>query len=1016
MSTRLPPRPASRSVGLGVLAALLYLATAPAADAQPCPPREGPYPEFIHDIMQRNPEAFRFKRSLIQRTDRIRENRRLLERGLLNVEGKTPDEVQDLITVSGTVKVPVFLGKYTDTGANPYPRTDLQTELFDGPWPTGTMTEYYSEISYGNLNVQGTVYDWFTVAQDDDYYAGNSCGLDTDAHVDDFITEIVAGNDGAVDFGIYDNDGPDHVPNSGDDDGYVDFIAIVHPELGGECSSVGCVGSQHNIWSHRWVLSGWSSAYTTNDASASGGNIKIDDYVIMPASSCDGGMIEIGVFCHEFGHAFGLPDLYDTYTGGSTCTSGSSSGVGWWDLMAAGNWNSPTRPAHMSAWSKAFLGWVTPGVVAFDLNNWPLQSASLVPAAYKLWTGGTPTTEYFLVEYRTASGFDDQIEAPGVLVWHVDEGLIGCLNWNDCNENECHKLLDLECADQSGTDHTLNADGLDVGGLNRGDAGDPFCNGDTFNNGTNPSSVSYGGSATNVQVTDIANCGGQSVRLDLLVGQDPEDVDLCMRDCGSDPCTEPSPCDVYWASPEVYIDNNEDGIIDPPAPGIDNKLFARVRNVGGSNATDVDVDFYFADPTLGLLFPSTGTLLGSTTVPLIGPSSSEPAEVVWAIPNPPPDVDHYCLGVIAENALDGQTDEFAPNDDNVAQINMQALYAKAGDDVPGPLGQNPGWGSARAAGVTFEATRRVMLCNPFRETCSFSIKIGSPPQFDDAIIPQDWSVQLEYTQVVLRPGECRPLRVTVKDPQPVHGDRCVLPLTLLCDTEVAGGTILIFEIDNVAPEKPCVGFDVVRRVPPEGDTFPGQKAIHASWNDNFADALGFPERVERWRLYNGTSEAFIPSAANLIAETCIDEDPTTTVYDLFKRVPDDPTASWYKIIAVDRAGNESLECTTQETIETVSVGDPAASRPIVALEVSNPFRAGGELRFSLPERGKAEVEVFSLTGRRVRELANASYDAGEHRVRWDGTDASGREAASGVYVVRVTSNGLQRAKRMLLIR
>ena len=57
--------------------------------------------------------------------------------------------------------------------------------------------------------------------------------------------------------------------------------------------------------------------------------IRIDDYTIMPAVACDGsGMIEIGVFCHEFGHALGLPDYYDTEKSGSGCLYGKSAGVG----------------------------------------------------------------------------------------------------------------------------------------------------------------------------------------------------------------------------------------------------------------------------------------------------------------------------------------------------------------------------------------------------------------------------------------------------------------------------------------------------------------------------------------------------------------------------------------------------------------------------------------------------------------------------------------------------------------
>ncbi|RKZ17605.1 hypothetical protein DRQ53_02905, partial [bacterium] len=101
--------------------------------------------------------------------------------------------------------------------------------------------------------------------------------------------------------------------------------------------------------------SAWASSggvpFVTGDSSASGGQILIDDYTIQPALGCDGeSRIEIGVFCHEFGHAFGLPDLYDT--------SGGAAGLGHWCLMASGNWNMPSSPAHMSAWAKSELGWV----------------------------------------------------------------------------------------------------------------------------------------------------------------------------------------------------------------------------------------------------------------------------------------------------------------------------------------------------------------------------------------------------------------------------------------------------------------------------------------------------------------------------------------------------------------------------------------------------------------------------------------------------------------------------------
>ena len=173
--------------------------------------------------------------------------------------------------VTGTFTIPVITTEFNNVGA-PYASGNLQTELFDGPWPTGTMTDFYTEISYGLLTVTGTVFNWFSLANNDTFYEGPSgCnGLCGSARTGDLIADSLTSWDGSVDFGQYDNDGPDGVPNSGDDDGLADFVAFVHPEAGGECGN-------NNIWSHRWTLHGWTgSVFTTNDPSASGGNIRVN--------------------------------------------------------------------------------------------------------------------------------------------------------------------------------------------------------------------------------------------------------------------------------------------------------------------------------------------------------------------------------------------------------------------------------------------------------------------------------------------------------------------------------------------------------------------------------------------------------------------------------------------------------------------------------------------------------------------------------------------------------------------
>lgn len=254
--------------------------------------------------------------------------------------------------LAGTMRIPVIGGIYSDFSGQPQDLATLQIELFDGPWTTGTMADYYSESSSGLFDVTGDVYGWVYLAWDEDYYVGFigqgiTPGL---SNTDEMIEEGVAGVDGTVDFGIYDNDGPDGIPNSGDDDGYVDVLMVVHPTFGAECNN-----SLH-IWSHSWQYSLWDGVIggplETNDPAAGGGVILIDDYIVAPTVSCDNGLIEIGVFCHELGHTIGLPDLYDD-------KHPFGFGIGYWGLMGSGNWNTPESPAHPCGWSKEQLGWVT---------------------------------------------------------------------------------------------------------------------------------------------------------------------------------------------------------------------------------------------------------------------------------------------------------------------------------------------------------------------------------------------------------------------------------------------------------------------------------------------------------------------------------------------------------------------------------------------------------------------------------------------------------------------------------
>ncbi|RMI04727.1 MAG: DNRLRE domain-containing protein, partial [Calditrichaeota bacterium] len=67
----------------------------------------------------------------------------------------------------------------------------------------------------------------------------------------------------------------------------------------------------------------------------------------------------------------------------------------------------------------------------------------------------------------------------------------------------------------------------------------------------------------------------------------------------------------------------------------------------------------------------------------------------------------------------------------------------------------------------------------------------------------------------------------------------------------------------------------------------------------------------------------------------------------------------------------------------------------------NPFNPATTIVFELPRASRVTLLVFDVTGQKVRTLIGGQMPAGKHRIQWDGTDASGKPAVSGVYFYRL---------------
>jgi hypothetical protein len=63
-------------------------------------------------------------------------------------------------------------------------------------------------------------------------------------------------------------------------------------------------------------------------------------------------------------------------------------------------------------------------------------------------------------------------------------------------------------------------------------------------------------------------------------------------------------------------------------------------------------------------------------------------------------------------------------------------------------------------------------------------------------------------------------------------------------------------------------------------------------------------------------------------------------------------------------------------------------------------QGASSVRFSIAKAGRVQIGIYDVTGRKVRNLADRVFPAGEQELRWDGTDDAGNKVARGVYFVR----------------
>jgi len=328
---------------------------------------------------------------------------------IAEIRKKSPERFHDLLpdrletqevkmqALEGTKKVFVVCVQFQSETSPPtqwfsgtYSPSGFDSRLFSTVSTDISMTNYYKSNSYDKFYPDGYTYpDWITLPQTASWYkdSGSWRQIITDA------LDEIKNTDPSFDFTQYATDGD------------MDLILVW----------AGCTMSWGDFyWPHM------SMAYINRYG------VRVKFYNAVNEKNSDGSEnTGISVFCHEYGHMTGCPDLYDY-------SAFQLKPVGRYCIMGTSNYS--TNFCGYLKWR--IYGWITPDEV-FSNGTYSVDALGLAsvsnPRLYKIDI--EPPEEYLLLENRY-NGADSNYEnlsgrSSGLLITHIDENYPAAQGWPD---------------------------------------------------------------------------------------------------------------------------------------------------------------------------------------------------------------------------------------------------------------------------------------------------------------------------------------------------------------------------------------------------------------------------------------------------------------------------------------------------------------------------------------------------------------------------------------------------------
>ena len=352
-------------------------------------------------------------------------------------EPMTPDN--SLLPSLGKHKIPVILVEFSDVEfsvENPKATFDKYLngkELFNKETDPemgqnyASVAKYFKDMSFGKFEPEFEVYGPVNLGKP---LATYGAGYSSQENMGLLLTDACTAVDDEVDFTQYDSN----------DDGNIDLIYIIYAGFSQSIAgnSTDCIHPKSGYLS-------LAKSFDGMDVKRYGVNNELNG---TPADQANGPIINgIGLFCHEFSHCMGLPDLYPK--SGSIAEACINQNMDYWSLMDAGEYTgNGYRPTAYTAWERERLGWMEIGTLTGP-SNVELKSLDEGGTAFRIYNDKDETGhEYYIVENVQNNGWNKKLFGNGLMVTHVDYlssqfSLGGC----KVNNTEGHPRMHVMAAD-----------------------------------------------------------------------------------------------------------------------------------------------------------------------------------------------------------------------------------------------------------------------------------------------------------------------------------------------------------------------------------------------------------------------------------------------------------------------------------------------------------------------------------------------------------------------------------------